>query len=67
VKEALLAQIGDEGKLVMLNVRLILRTGVNLQNISVLQAEDHRLVLKVIDALGEMGFNLGEPGKAKGG
>jgi hypothetical protein len=65
VRDALAARLGEQGKLLLLNSRLILRTGVNLITVRAAQAEDPRLVGKVLAALSEMGFNLDEPAKAK--
>jgi len=58
VRRALVEKLGDEGKLLVLNARLILRTGVSLSKIHPEQAEDAKSVAKVLTALREMGFEL---------
>jgi hypothetical protein len=60
VRRALIEKLGDEGKLLVLNARLILRTGVSLSKIDPGQAKDARSVAKVLAALREMGFDLGK-------
>lgn len=58
VRAALLAQLSDEGKLSLLNARLILRTGINLIQPKPNQVHDAAGVSKVLFALREMGFEL---------
>lgn len=58
VREALIHELGDEGKFPLVNARLILRTGVNLSQIDPLHNADGRRVGKVLEALRDMGFQL---------
>lgn len=58
VREALIDELGDEGKLPLVNARLILRTGVNLCQIEPHHNGDSGRVGKVLAALRDMGFNL---------
>jgi len=58
LRSALIAKLGDEGKLVLLNARLILRTGVSLTTIDPRHATDAQRIGKVLVALREMGFDL---------
>jgi hypothetical protein len=58
VRSALVAKLGSEDKLALLNVRLILRTGVNLSMIDPRHANDAGRILKVLGALREMGFDV---------
>jgi len=58
VRAALLVQLRDEGKLSLLNARLILRTGVNLMQPKPSQVNDPVGVSKVLLALRDMGFEL---------
>jgi hypothetical protein len=60
VRSALIEKLGDEGKLLVLNARLILRTGVSLTRIDPGQAKDPRSVTKVLAALRDMGFEIGK-------
>lgn len=58
VRAALVARLADEGKLSLLNARLILRTGVNLMQPKPAQIHDSARVSKVLLALHEMGFDF---------
>ncbi len=58
VREALIDALGGEGKLPLVNARLILRTGVNLSQIDSRHNADAARVGKVLEALREMGFEL---------
>jgi hypothetical protein len=58
VRIALVAKLGSEDKLALLNARLILRTGVNLSSIEPKHARDAGRISKVVAALREMGFDL---------
>jgi hypothetical protein len=58
VRSALVAKLGSADKLVLLNVRLILRTGVSLSVIDPRHANDPGCISKVLGALREMGFDV---------
>lgn len=58
VRAALVARLRDEGKLSLLNARVILRTGVNFMQPKSTQIHDSVGVSKVLAALREMGFDL---------
>jgi hypothetical protein len=58
VRDALIAMLGDGGKLPLLNARLILRTGVTLTSRRPGQPDGPEQVTKVLNALREMGFEL---------
>jgi hypothetical protein len=58
VRAALLARLPYEGTLPLLNVRIILRTGVNLMAPKASHVNDPAGVSKVLAALREMGFEL---------
>lgn len=58
VRAALVAKLGDENKLVLLNARVILRTGVSLSVIDPRYAKDTVRIERVLAALREMGFEL---------
>lgn len=58
VRAALVAKLGDENKLVLLNARIILRTGVSLSVIDPRYAKDALRIERVLGALREMGFDL---------
>jgi hypothetical protein len=65
IRTMLVGQLKDEGKLSLVNARLILRTGVNLSALRPGQAADPVLLKRVIVALQDMGFKLDEPGKGR--
>jgi hypothetical protein len=58
VRSALVAELGGTDRLAMINARVILRTGVNLQDIDPRQGQDAARVAKVLVALREMGFRM---------
>jgi hypothetical protein len=58
VRSALVAKLGSEDRLTLLNVRIILRTGVNLSVIDPRHANDPSRISKVLGALREMGFDV---------
>lgn len=58
VRAALVQRLGDEVKLVLLNSRVILRTGVNLVEPRPAHRTDPAAVERVLGALREMGFDL---------
>jgi hypothetical protein len=58
VRNSLIAALNHEGKLSMVNARVILRTGVNLLSPKPGQVRDPGDVAKVLAALREMGFDL---------
>jgi len=58
VRRALITLLGDESRLVMINARLILRTGVSLNSIQPHHSKDRARIAKVVGALREMGFEL---------
>jgi hypothetical protein len=62
VREALTRLLNDDGKFSIVNSRLILRTGVNLRSISPDQDRNASVVNKVLQALAEMGYELGRTG-----
>ncbi len=61
----LVSRLKDEGKLSLVNARLILRTGVNLSALRPGQSADPTLIKRVLGALEEMGFKLDQPGKGR--
>jgi hypothetical protein len=65
IKTALVGQLKDEGKLSLVNARLILRTGVNLSALRPGQSADSNLLKRVLGALEQMGFKLDQPGKGR--
>lgn len=58
VRNSLIATLKHEGKLSMVNARVILRTGVNLLHPKPSQLRDPSDLAKVLAALREMGFDL---------
>jgi len=58
VRSALVAELGGEERLPMVNARLILRTGVSLTKIDPKTTSDAPRIAKVVSALREMGFAL---------
>jgi hypothetical protein len=58
VRSSLIAALKHEGKLSMVNARVILRTGVNLLAPKPAQLKDPQDLAKVLAALREMGFDL---------
>lgn len=52
--------VGDEAKLMLLNSRLILRTGINLNAPRPAQRTDPATIEKALAVLREMGFDLDE-------
>jgi hypothetical protein len=58
VRDSLIATLQHEGKLSMVNARVILRTGVNLMQPKPSQLRDPKELAKVLAALREMGFDI---------
>ena len=58
VRQALVAELGDESKLPLVNARIILRTGVSLTKPAAGHATDDTRISKVVAALRQMGFEL---------
>ncbi len=58
VRAALVQHLGDEARLVLLNSRIILRTGINLVEPRPAHRTDPVAIARVLSALREMGFEL---------
>jgi hypothetical protein len=58
IKSELASQLGSDAKFSFVNTRLILKTGVSLRDYTREEAEDQRLVARVLGALVEQGFTF---------
>ncbi len=54
---------GDDVRFSLVNVRVMLRTGVNLKAIKETQNDDARSIREVLSALAELGYTLTNAGR----